>query len=164
MFFGCKGMMHHTVRNLHFLSKNSTLISRENCRFLFGWKTRKNVVVWDFLAADNFDFTRKIVQKFEWKNRQNVGVLSKLNFWTKIWLVWCTYQGSYCCWRFYRWFFVSAVIIDWNWRPCRFVENGTFGQGQQACWCGFDFMETVRDFFFFSFDSTIHFCFVLPTI
>ena len=29
-------IMHHTVRNLHFLSKNSTLISRENCRFLFG--------------------------------------------------------------------------------------------------------------------------------
>ena len=27
----------HTVRNLHFLSKNSTLISRENCRF-FGVK------------------------------------------------------------------------------------------------------------------------------
>ena len=27
----------HTVRNLHFLSKNSTLISSENCRF-FGWK------------------------------------------------------------------------------------------------------------------------------
>ena len=26
----------HTVRNLHFLSKNSTLISRENCRFLGG--------------------------------------------------------------------------------------------------------------------------------
>ena len=25
--------MMHTVRNLHFLSKNSTLISRENCRF-----------------------------------------------------------------------------------------------------------------------------------
>ena len=26
----------HTVRNLHFLSKNSTLISRENRRFFFG--------------------------------------------------------------------------------------------------------------------------------
>ena len=26
----------HTVRNLHFLSKNSTLISRENCRFFLG--------------------------------------------------------------------------------------------------------------------------------
>ena len=30
---------------------------------LFGWKTRENVVVLDFLAADNFDFTRKIVKK-----------------------------------------------------------------------------------------------------
>ena len=33
------------VRNLHFLSKNSTLIYEENCRFFFGWKTRENVVV-----------------------------------------------------------------------------------------------------------------------
>ena len=48
-----------------FLSKNSTLISRENCRF-FGWKTRENVVVLGFLAVDNFDFTRKIVQFFFW--------------------------------------------------------------------------------------------------
>ena len=52
----------HTVRNLHIWSKNSTLISRENCRF-FGWKTRENVVILDFLAVDNFDFTRKIVKK-----------------------------------------------------------------------------------------------------
>ena len=29
----------------------------------FGWKTRENVVVLDFLAVDNFDFTRKIVKK-----------------------------------------------------------------------------------------------------
>ena len=52
----------HTVRNVHFLSKNSTLISRENCRF-FLVKTRENVVALDFLAVDNFDFTRKIVKK-----------------------------------------------------------------------------------------------------
>ena len=26
-------LTHHTIRNLHFLSENSTLISRENCRF-----------------------------------------------------------------------------------------------------------------------------------
>ena len=26
-------LLNHTIRNLHFLSKNSTLISRENCRF-----------------------------------------------------------------------------------------------------------------------------------
>ena len=29
----------------------------------WGWKTRENVVVLDFLAVDNFDFTRKIVKK-----------------------------------------------------------------------------------------------------
>ena len=45
-----------------FLSKNSTSISRENCQF-FGCKTRENVFVLDFLAVDNFDFTRKIVKK-----------------------------------------------------------------------------------------------------
>ena len=56
------------------VNQNSTLISRENCRF-FGWKSRENVVVLDFLAVDNFDFTRKIVKKiFGWKTRENVGV------------------------------------------------------------------------------------------
>ena len=28
-----------------------------------GWKTRENVVVLGFLAVDNFDFTRKVVEK-----------------------------------------------------------------------------------------------------
>ena len=33
-----------------------------------GWKTRENVVILDFLAVDNFDFTRKIVKKkIGWK-------------------------------------------------------------------------------------------------
>ena len=31
--------------------------------FFWGWKTREIVVVLDFLAVDNFDFTRKIVKK-----------------------------------------------------------------------------------------------------
>ena len=99
----------HIVRNLHFLSKKSTLISCENCRFFwvknswkccgFGlfscwqlwfrkkncrlfleWKTCENVVVLDYLAVDNFDFTRKIVKKYLCEK------LVKLNFWTKIWL------------------------------------------------------------------------------
>ena len=73
----------------------------------FGWKTHENVVVLDFLAVDNFDFTRKIVDfYFGWKTHENVVVpdflpidnfdftrkkkigekLAKLNFWTKIWL------------------------------------------------------------------------------
>ena len=57
-----------TVRNLHFLSKNSILISRENCRLFWGGKTRENVVVMGFLAVGNFDFTRKIVKKIWVKN------------------------------------------------------------------------------------------------
>ena len=34
----------------------------------FPEKTRQNVVVLDFLAVDNFDFTRKIVKKIWLKN------------------------------------------------------------------------------------------------
>ena len=54
-----------------------------------GWKNRENVVVLDFLAVDNFDFTRKIDKKNGWKTREIVGVLDifvKIEFWTKIWL------------------------------------------------------------------------------
>ena len=66
----------HTVRNIHFLSKNSTLIFREKLS-----NTRENAAVLDFLAVDNFDFTRKIAKKIlGWKTRENVVVLSKLNF------------------------------------------------------------------------------------
>ena len=58
-----QGLNLNTVPNLHFLSKNSALIYRDHCRFFGGWKIRENVVVLDFLAVDNFDFTRKIVRK-----------------------------------------------------------------------------------------------------
>ena len=54
--------LHNTVRHLHFLSKNSTLISQRKLSIFFVWKTRENVVVLDFLAVDKFDFTRKIVK------------------------------------------------------------------------------------------------------
>ena len=60
-----------TVWIFHFLSKNSTLISREKLSNCFGVKTRENAAVLDFLAVDNFDFTRKIVKnilrKKSWK-------------------------------------------------------------------------------------------------
>ena len=37
-------------------------------------KTRENAAVLDFLAVDNFDFTRKIVKKnLGSKSRENVG-------------------------------------------------------------------------------------------
>ena len=38
----------HTVRNLDFLSENSTLISRENCRIFSGEKLVKKLWVWTF--------------------------------------------------------------------------------------------------------------------
>ena len=74
-------------------SKSSFFVQKFNFDFprklsiLLGWKTRENVVVLDFLAVDNFDFTRKIVKK-------NLGekLVKKLEFcqnWIfgqKIWL------------------------------------------------------------------------------
>ena len=60
-----------------FCPKNQLWLSEEIVDFFGGWKTREIVVVLDFLAFDNFDFTRKIVKKkFGWKTCENVGVLS----------------------------------------------------------------------------------------
>ena len=59
----------------------------EKIVILLGWKTRENVVVLDFLVVDNFDFTGKIVKKFLGEKLvKMLCFLSKLNFWTKIWL------------------------------------------------------------------------------
>ena len=45
---------------------------------LFWVKTRENAADLDFLAVDNFDFTRKIVKKkFGRKTRENVGFCQK---------------------------------------------------------------------------------------
>ena len=69
----------HAVRNLNFVSKNWTLISRENCRFLFWVKNLRKCCGLVSLAVDNFDFTRKIVNfYFVWKTRENVVVLDFL--------------------------------------------------------------------------------------
>ena len=82
-----KKSLWHCFRNLlSFLSKTSTLISREKLSNCFGWKTRENVVVLDFLALDNFDFTRKIVDFLGWKTQENF-LFVKLNCWTKVWLL-----------------------------------------------------------------------------
>ena len=67
----------HTVRNLPFLSKNSTSTSENN---FFGWKTHENVGVLDFLAVDNFDFTRKIVKKILVKNSWKCYGFVKIEF------------------------------------------------------------------------------------
>ena len=53
----------------------------------FGWKTRENVVLLDFLAVDNFDFTIKVVKKFGWKTRENsviIWILGKNYFFLSV--------------------------------------------------------------------------------
>ena len=57
------------IRQIAHCSKSSFFVQKFNFDFprklsiFLGWKTRENVVVLDFLAVDNFDFTRKIVKK-----------------------------------------------------------------------------------------------------
>ena len=58
----------HTVRNLHFLSKNSTLISRENCWF-FGWRTRENVGGLGLSSSWQLWFHEKNCQKKIWAKK-----------------------------------------------------------------------------------------------
>ena len=72
--------------------------------FLGGWKTRETVIL-HFLDVDNFDFTRKNVEKkIGWKTREKGGGwhfsdwqlwfpekmskdnVVKIEFWTKTWL------------------------------------------------------------------------------
>ena len=81
--------MKHTLRNLHFSPKIQLWFIKKIVDF-GGWKIRENVVVLDFLAVDNFDFTKKIVEKkLGEKLVKMLGFLrflSKLNFWT-IWLL-----------------------------------------------------------------------------
>ena len=72
--FYLKADTNHTVRNLHFLSKNSTLMSQEKFE-LFWVKTRENAADLDFLVVDNFDFPRKNVELFWVKTPENAAVL-----------------------------------------------------------------------------------------
>ena len=65
---GWRGTSHSMAMETH-CSKSSFFVQKFNFDFLrkllifLGWKTRENVGVLDFLAVDNFDFTRKIVKK-----------------------------------------------------------------------------------------------------
>ena len=52
----------HCAKSSFFVQKFNFDFPEKIVDFL-GWKNRENVVVLDFLAVDNFDFTRKIVKK-----------------------------------------------------------------------------------------------------
>ena len=56
----------HTVRNLHFLSKNSTLISRENCRFFFWVKNSRKCCGFGLFSCWQLWFHEKNLSKKFW--------------------------------------------------------------------------------------------------
>ena len=67
--------LHHTVRNLHFLSKNSTLISRENRRFFWVKNSWKCCGFGLFSCWQLWFHEKNGQKKFGQKTRENVGVL-----------------------------------------------------------------------------------------
>ena len=68
-----------------FLSKYSILISWENCRVFFWLKNSWKCLGFRHFSCWQLWFHEKNCQKkFGWKTRENVGVVSKLSFWTKI--------------------------------------------------------------------------------
>ena len=69
------------------------MISREKLSNCFRVKTRENASVMDFLALDNFDFTRKIVKKIWVKNSSKCWSFVKIEFLDKnltFRIVWAT--------------------------------------------------------------------------
>merc|ERR1712004_80347 len=81
--FSNSNICFHTVRNLHFLSKNSTLISRENCRFFLGEKLVKILWFWTFQLLTTLISREKLSKKNLCEELvKMLGFLSKLNFWT----------------------------------------------------------------------------------
>ncbi len=84
-------------------SKSSFFVQKFNFDFprklsiFWGWKTRENVVFLDFLAVDNFDFTRKIVEK-------NLGE----NSWK------CCGFGLFSCWQL--WFHEKKCQKNLGWK------------------------------------------------
>ena len=89
-----KYLYFHTVRNLNFLSKNSTL---RKIVELFWWLLVKMLRFWTFKLLTTLISREKwskiwgkklvkmlgIIDNFDWISRENCKVLSKLTFWTK---------------------------------------------------------------------------------
>ena len=73
-------MQRHTVRNLHHFVQKFNFDFPKNFLIFFGWKTRENFEVLDFLAVDNFDFTIKFVKTFFVKTSWKCWSFVKIEF------------------------------------------------------------------------------------
>ena len=63
-----------------FLAVDNFDFTRKIVDFFGGWKTRENVVVLDYLDVDNFDSTRKIGKKIWVKNLWKCWSFVKIEF------------------------------------------------------------------------------------
>ena len=98
-------------------SKSSFFVQKFNFDFprklpiFLGWKTRENVVVLDFLAVDNFDFTRKIAKKNLVEKLVKMFLAQKFKFFIN-----------------FTWFFghkkwLSALVCTVLWRSISFSKT-----------------------------------------
>ena len=76
----------HTVQNLHFLSKNSTLISRENCQFFWGENSWKCCGFGLFSCWQHWFHEKNCQNNLGEKLVKMLGFCQSMNYWTKIWL------------------------------------------------------------------------------
>ena len=110
----------HCSKSSIFVQKFNFDFPRKIVEFFGGWKTRENVVVWGFLAVDNFDFTRKIVKKIWVKNSWK-----------------CCGFGLFSCWQL--WFHEKNCQKNLSEKLVKmlgFCQNWIFGQK-------FDFSNSV---------------------
>ena len=70
----------YTLFEIFIFSPKIQLWFPEKIVDFLGWKTRENVAVLDFLAVDNFDFTRKIVKEIWMKNSWKCFGFVKIEF------------------------------------------------------------------------------------
>ena len=78
----------HCLKSSFFVQKIQLWFPEKKCRFFLCLKNSWKFCGFGLFSCWQLWFHEKNCQKyFEWKTRENVGVLSKLNFCTKIWLL-----------------------------------------------------------------------------
>ena len=114
----CQFLAKNTLFEIFIFCPKIQLWFPEEIVDFFGWRTRENVVVLDFLAVDNLDFTRKIVKKNGRKTRENV----KIEFLDKNLTIRKAWKFNF---KMFQVFITSKI-----WRSWRFTLRGIFGAVQ----------------------------------
>ena len=103
----------HSSKPSFFVQKFNFDFTRKLSNLWGSWKTRENVVVLDFLAVDNFDFTRKIVKKIWLKNSWKCWSLVKIEFLDKN-LTFRIVCRQFCCFSWNSFLFKHVRNMDFQ--------------------------------------------------